>query len=62
MEVDSMHSAIKQSRPKKFVPVCTINDWIIIFRQGKKKNPYKITEIKYGDFLDLLTLFANVKK
>lgn len=67
MEVDSMHSAIE--RAKKNVAIYTMNDLLNIFKlarskrlKNKRSGPYKVTELRHGDFFDLKGLSNSLIK
>ncbi|XP_063225537.1 uncharacterized protein LOC134532706 [Bacillus rossius redtenbacheri] len=67
MEVDSMHSAIEKA--KKYVPVYSMQDWLVIFRiarskrlRNKRNEPYIVKELKYSDFYNIQQLTQLLMK
>lgn len=60
MECDSMHAAIEAE--KKWIDVFSMVDWVNIFRRARRKNPYNVTHLHYGDFYNFQVLAQCIIK
>jgi len=58
MEVDSMHSAIDAAR--KNVKIRVPSEWQIVLQMARRKNPYRVMEIRNTDIYDLHVLAENI--
>lgn len=58
MEVDSMHSAVDAAR--KNVKIMVPSDWEIVLQMARRKNPYRVLEIKNTEIFDLHVLAEDI--
>ena len=60
MECDAMHSSIESA--KKYSDVFTMLDWITIFRQARRRNPFTVEHLRHPDFYDFQKYAQQVMK